>query len=89
MTLQLDNNTSGQEDEFTIIKVIAKEQEEGGFTITVPSIPEIITECEDEDEALDQFSDAYRELHRSFLQEGKEFPYNFGKSMFELEVIRR
>lgn len=79
--------TSGVGEENIIIEVLVEEQPEGGFTITVPKIPELITEIEEVDEAFDQLIDAFRELYKSYVQENEYFPYAFDNIQFELEII--
>ena len=40
--------------------IVLKPQPEGGFTVTVPALPEVVTEGETEDEALRMAEDAIR-----------------------------
>lgn len=67
--------------------MLVEEQPEGGYTITVPKIPELITEVDEVDDAYDQLIDAFRELHKSYVQKLEDFPYAFDNMLFELEII--
>jgi len=40
--------------------VVLEPQEEGGFTVTVPALPEVVTEGETEAEALEMAKEAIR-----------------------------
>ena len=40
--------------------IVLEPEEEGGFTVRVPSLPEIVTYGKDESEALDMAKDAIR-----------------------------
>ena len=40
--------------------VVLEPQPDGGFTVTVPSLPEIVTEAETEEEAMAMAADAIR-----------------------------
>ena len=42
------------------ITIILEPQPEGGFTVSVPALPEVVTEGETEDEALQMAADAIR-----------------------------
>jgi antitoxin HicB len=49
-------------------------EEEGGFTVRVPSLPEIVTFGEDEDEALAMAEDAIRLVLEDCLARGEPIP---------------
>jgi antitoxin HicB len=44
------------------LSVILEPQEEGGFTVLVPALPEVVTEGDSEEEALANAEDAIRAI---------------------------
>jgi antitoxin HicB len=51
--------------------VVLEPEEEGGFTVRVPSLPEIVTFGKDEDEALAMAEDAIRLVLEDCLARGE------------------
>ena len=51
--------------------VVLEPEEEGGFTVRVPSLPEIVTFGKDEDEALAMAEDAIRLVLEDSLARGE------------------
>jgi antitoxin HicB len=45
-----------------IFSVILEPQEGGGFTVLVPALPEVVTECDNEKEALANAEEAIRAI---------------------------
>jgi antitoxin HicB len=56
--------------------IVLETEEEGGFTVRVPSLPEIVTfgKDEDEDEALAMAEDAIRLVLKDCLARGQPIP---------------
>lgn len=54
--------------------VILEAEEEGGFTVRVPSLPEIVTYGEDEAEALAMAEDAIRLVLEDCAARGEPIP---------------
>ena len=54
--------------------VILEPQEEGGYTVLVPALPEVVTEGETEDEALRMAEDAIRLVLAYRTEHGLEIP---------------
>ena len=54
--------------------VVLEPEEEGGFTVRVPSLPEIITYGEDEQEALAMAEDAIRLVIEDCIARGEPIP---------------
>jgi antitoxin HicB len=54
--------------------VVLEPEEEGGFTVRVPSLPEIVTFGKDEDEALAMAEDAIRLVLKDCLARGEPVP---------------
>lgn len=48
--------------------------EEGGYVVTCRDLPQLITQGEDEQDALHQASDAMDEVFAAYMIEGIEFP---------------
>jgi len=48
--------------------------EEGGYVVTCRDLPELITQGEDEQDALSQASDAMDEVFATYMIEGTDFP---------------
>ena len=54
--------------------VVLEPEEEGGFTVRVPSLPEIVTFDKDEDEALAMAEDAIGLVLENCLARGEPIP---------------
>jgi antitoxin HicB len=54
--------------------VVLEPEEEGGFTVRVPSLPEIVTYGKDEAEALTMAEDAIRLVLRDAAARGEPLP---------------
>jgi antitoxin HicB len=54
--------------------VVLEPEEEGGFTVRVPSLPEIVTYGEDEQEALAMAEDAIRLVLEDCAARGEPIP---------------
>jgi len=54
--------------------VLLSPAEEGGYVVTCRDLPELITQGESVDEALEQASDAMDEVFATYLTEGLGFP---------------
>ena len=54
--------------------VILEAEEEGGFTVRVPSLPEIVTYGKDEAEALEMAEDAIRLVLEDCAARGEPIP---------------
>jgi len=53
---------SGQVAESYVFSVVLEPQEEGGFTVLVPALPEVVTEGHSEEEALANAEEAIRAI---------------------------
>jgi antitoxin HicB len=54
--------------------VLLSPADEGGYVVTCRDLPELITQGESVEEALDQASDAMDEVFATYLTEGLDFP---------------
>ena len=54
--------------------VVLEPEEEGGFTVRVPSLPEIVTYGKDEAEALAMAEDAIRLVLEDMIAHGESLP---------------
>jgi antitoxin HicB len=54
--------------------VVLEPEEDGGFTVRVPSLPEIVTYGEDEQEALAMAEDAIRLVIEDCVARGEPIP---------------
>ena len=54
--------------------VVLEPEEEGGFTVRVPALPEIVTYGKDEAEALAMAEDAIRLVIEDMTQRGEPIP---------------
>jgi antitoxin HicB len=66
--------------------VVLEPEEEGGFTVRVPSLPEIVTYGKDEDEALEMAEDAIRLVLEDCLARGEPIPGSKSPSIREVTV---
>jgi len=58
------------------IPLLLTPQPEGGFTVTSPLLPELITEGESVDEVLINVRDAFAALLEVYEDLGKQLPHN-------------
>ena len=56
------------------MKIILTPQPEGGYTVTSPSLPELITEGDSIDEALENANDAFLAVVELYEELGKPLP---------------
>jgi antitoxin HicB len=66
--------------------VILEPQPEGGFTVLVPALPEIITEGDSEEEALAMAQDAIRLVLEDRAARGEEIPGESKTRVREVKV---
>jgi antitoxin HicB len=65
---------------------ILEPQPDGGFTVLVPALPEIVTEGDTEDEALAMAKDAISVVLEDRAARGKHIPRNSAARIREVEV---
>jgi antitoxin HicB len=58
------------------IPLLLTPQPEGGFTVTSPLLPELITEGESIDEVLVNVRDAFEAIRELYVDLGKTLPHN-------------
>ena len=58
------------------LPLILAPQPEGGFTVTCPLIPELLTEGDSVDEALANVKDALAAVIEAYRELGRAFPQN-------------
>src|SRR5271166_6236259 len=61
-------------DEKRTFAVVLEPEEEGGFTVRVPALPEIVTYGKDEEEALAMAEDAIRLVLEDMTARGEPIP---------------
>ncbi|MEA5552096.1 type II toxin-antitoxin system HicB family antitoxin [Anabaena cylindrica UHCC 0172] len=61
---------------FYKIPLLLTPQPEGGFTVTSPLLPELITEGDSMDEVLVNVRDAFEAVLETYQDLGKELPIN-------------
>ena len=66
--------------------VVLEPQPEGGFTVLVPALPEIVTEGDTEEEALAMAEDAIRLVLEDRAARGEELPDNSSTRIREVKV---
>jgi len=66
--------------------VILDPQPEGGFTVSVPALPEIVTEGDTEEEALAMAQDAIRLVLEDRAARGEEIPSDTKTRIREIKV---
>lgn len=49
-------------------------QPEGGFTVTSPALPELVTEGDTEDDAIENVRDAIAAVREIYEDDGRELP---------------
>lgn len=60
--------------EFAYPLTLAPDHEDSGFVVTMPDLPEVVTQGEDELDALEQASDALDEALAGRIRRGDEIP---------------
>jgi len=73
-------------DQKRTFAVLLEPEEEGGFTVRVPSIPEIVTYGKDEREALAMAEDAIRLVMEDCAARGEPIPYGEPPRIREVTV---
>ncbi|HEY7299180.1 MAG TPA: type II toxin-antitoxin system HicB family antitoxin [Xanthobacteraceae bacterium] len=73
-------------DQRRTFAVVLEPDEEGGFTVRVPSLPEIITYGKDEREALAMAEDAIRLVLEDCAARGEPLPSGEPPRIFEVTV---
>lgn len=58
------------------IPLLLTPQPEGGFTVTSPLLPELITDGESIDEVLVNVRDAFEAIRELYVELGKTLPHN-------------
>ena len=66
--------------------VVLEPQAEGGFTVFVPALPEIVTEGDTEEEALAMVEDAIRLVLKDRAARGEEIPGDSFTRIREVKV---
>ncbi len=61
---------------FYKIPLLLTPQSEGGFTVTSPLLPELITEGDSMDEVLANAKDAFEAVLETYEDLGKKLPHN-------------
>jgi antitoxin HicB len=67
--------------------VILEPQEEGGFTVLVPALPEVVTEGETEEEALQMAEEAIRAILAYRRAKGSPIPADAAPSIRQVRVV--
>ncbi len=58
------------------IPLVLSPQPEGGYTVTSPLLPELLTEGDTVEEALDNVKDALLAVVESYIELGRSLPQN-------------
>lgn len=66
--------------------VILEPQPEGGFTVFVPALPEIVTEGDTEEEALAMAKDAIRLVLADRVARGEDIPRDSSTRVREVKI---
>lgn len=69
--LEIFERSSMKRFQYPVLLTAAKE---GGYVVTCRDLPQLITQGEDEQDALEQASDAMDEVFATYLIEGLDFP---------------
>ncbi len=73
------------------IPLVLTPQPEGGYTVTSPLLPELVTEGDSLDESLANVKDAFRAVMELYQELGRSLPENIqisdGKSLVWLETV--
>jgi antitoxin HicB len=73
-------------DQTRTFAVVLQPEEEGGFTVRVPSLPEIVTYGKDEKEALAMAKDAIRLVLEDCAARGESIPEGEPPRIHEVTV---
>jgi antitoxin HicB len=69
-----------------IYSVVLEPQEDGGFTVLVPAFPEVVTEGDNEEEALANASEAIRAILEYRRDNGIEIPSDVPPAIHRVTV---
>ena len=73
------------------IPLVLTPQPEGGYTVTSPLLPELVTEGDSLDESLENVKDAFRAVMELYQELGRSLPENIQisdkKSLVWLETV--
>ena len=73
------------------IPLVLTPQPDGGYTVTSPLLPELVTEGASLDESLENVKDAFRAVMELYQELGRSFPENIQisdeKSLVWLETV--
>ncbi|RKU08084.1 toxin-antitoxin system, antitoxin component, HicB family protein [Candidatus Poribacteria bacterium] len=73
------------------IPLVLTPQPEGGYTVTSPLLPELVTEGDSLDESLENVKDAFRAVMELYGELGRSLPENIQisdeKSLVWLETV--
>ncbi len=58
------------------IPLVLTPQPEGGYTVTSPLLPELVTEGDSLDESLENVKDAFKAVMELYQELGRSFPEN-------------
>ncbi len=68
------------------IPLVLESQKEGGWTITSPLVPELVTEIDELDDLNSRVHDALAAVIELYQDMGKQFPANLRVNHFEAPV---
>jgi len=68
------------------IPLVLESQKEGGWTITSPLVPELVTEIDELDDLNSRVHDALAAVIELYQDMGKQFPANLQVDHFEAPV---
>ncbi len=73
------------------IPLVLTPQTEGGYTVTSPLLPELVTEGDSVDESLENVKDAFKAVMELYQELGRSLPENIQisdkKSLVWLETV--
>lgn len=73
------------------IPLVLTPQPEGGYTVTSPLLPELVTEGDSLDESLENVKDAFKAVMELYQESGRSLPENIQisdkKSLVWLETV--
>ena len=73
------------------VPLVLTPQPEGGYTVTSPLLPELVTEGDSLDESLENIKDAFRAVMELYQELGRSLPENIQipdeKSLVWLETV--
>jgi len=73
-------------EEVMKIPLVLTPQPEGGYTVTSPLLPELLTEGDTLKESLENVSDAIRAVMELYEDLGREFPVNLRQNSREAPI---